>query len=127
MSGHSDGLRACQCSHAIEHAGADGYLGGLGADHARRQAPAAEHVQPIHQSLGERAPVITARPLPVPPTAFGDDVNRVVSPERAWRSLRPMVLRPARRDRWRGLTRGNNCVALPCVVSFITPNDINMQ
>jgi len=42
----TDGLRACQRDHAIEHARADGYLGGLCANRARRQVPAREHLQP---------------------------------------------------------------------------------
>src|SRR5471030_1070017 len=56
----TDGLRACQRGHAIEHARADGYLGGLCANRAGRQVPAREHLQAVHQRLGQRAPVISA-------------------------------------------------------------------
>lgn len=42
----------------FEHAGSDGHFGGLGANRARRQAVANEHLQTVHQRLGQRAPVI---------------------------------------------------------------------
>lgn len=126
-SGDTDGLRACQCGHAIEHARADRHFGGLGANRARRQAQTREHFQAVHQGLGERAPVITTRSFPFLPTAAGNAVDDVVAPSRAWRSLRPGLGAIARRDRRRGLTRGNHRVALPGVVSTIAADDFNWR
>src|SRR5471032_1960058 len=53
----TDGLRARQRGHAIEHFRADGYLSGLCANRARCQVPAREHLQAVHQRLGQRATV----------------------------------------------------------------------
>jgi hypothetical protein len=57
-SGDTDGLRAGQRGHAIERSRADVHLGGHGANRARRQTPARESLQTVHQRLGERTPVI---------------------------------------------------------------------
>jgi hypothetical protein len=119
----TDGLRACQRDHAIEHARADCHLGGLGANRARRQASAGERLQAVHQRLGERAPVVAARSLPLPSAAAADDVERVVAPSRARDSLRPGRRAVARRDRRRGLARGDHRVALPGVVGAVAAND----
>ena len=95
-----DGLRAGQRGHAIEHARADGNLGGLGANRARCQVPVREYLQAVHQCLGQRAPVITTALLPVPPAALADDIDRAVAPSRAGRSLRPRRRTIAWRDQW---------------------------
>lgn len=85
----ADGLRESLRGHAIEHARTDGHFGGLGANRAHRQTPAREHLQAVLQRLGQRAPVIAARYLPLPPAAAADGVERIVEPSRAQGSLRP--------------------------------------
>jgi len=123
----TDGLRACQRGHAIEHARADGYLGGLCANRARRQVPAREHLQAVHQSLGQRAPVISTALLPVPPAALADDIDRAVAPSRTGRSLRPGRCTIAWRDRWCCPARRNRRVALPGVVRAIAADDADRR
>src|SRR5471032_2081156 len=123
----TDGLRARQRGHAIEHARADGYLGGLGANRARRQVPAREHLQTVHQCLGQRAPVISTALLPVPPAALADDVNRAVAPSGAGRSLQPGRRAIAWRDRRCCPARCNRRVALPGVVRTIAADDADRR
>src|SRR5476649_2602182 len=114
-----DGLRARQRGHAIEHAHADGYLGGLCANRARCQVPAREHLQAVHQCLGQRAPVISAALLPVPPAALANDIDRAVAPSGAGRSLRPGRRTITRRDRWCCPARRYRRVALVSVIRAI--------
>jgi len=123
----TDGLRARQRGHAIEHAYADGYLGGLGANCARRQVPAGEHLQAVHQRLGQRAPVISTSLLPVPPAALADDIDRAVAPSRAGRSLRPRRRAIAWRDRRRCSPRRNGRVTWSSVVRAIAADDANRR
>src|SRR5471032_3306414 len=114
--GRTEGAPA---GHAIEHADADGYLGGLCANRARCQVPAREHLQAVHQCLGQRAPVISAALLPVPPAALANDIDRAVAPSGAGRSLRPGRRTITRRDRWCCPARRYRRVALVSVIRAI--------
>ena len=106
---------------------ADGYLGGLGANRARRQDPPREHLQAVHQRLGQRAQVISTALLPVPPAAFADNIDLAVAPSRAGRSLRPGHRTITWRDRWCCPARRNRRVALPGVIRAIAADGINRR
>ncbi len=63
IAGDTDGLRASEGYHAIEYTRTDRHLGGLRASCARPQTGAREYLEPVHQGLGERSPVVAARLL----------------------------------------------------------------
>ena len=81
-SGNANGVRASEGRHAVEHAHADRNFGRLRTDAARPQAIARERLEPVHQVLDERAPVIAAALLPFGAPAFGDRGDGLVAP--AW-------------------------------------------
>jgi len=64
ISGDADGLRACEGRHAVEHACTNRYFGYVGADLASPQAGARKDLEPVHQSRGQRAPVVATRQRP---------------------------------------------------------------
>src|SRR5471032_688834 len=123
----TDGLRARQRGHAIEHFRAYGYLSGLCANRARCQVPAREHLQAVHQRLGQRATVTSTPLLTVPPAALADDIDRAVAPSRAGRTLRPRRRTLAWRDRRCCTARRNRRVALPGVVRAIAADDADRR
>jgi len=68
----TDGMRACQCSHAIEHAHTNGDLCRLRRYRSRGQFSTGLHLQAVHQGFGEGTTVIVACRLPLAKAAASD-------------------------------------------------------
>jgi len=107
-SGNANGVRASESRHAVEHAHADRDFGCLRTDASRPQAIARERLEPVHQVLDERAPVIAAALLPFGAPAFGDRGDGLVAP--AWPFLpiprkQKIFLKPVPGLAFRGVKR----------------------
>ena len=99
ISGDTDGLRASECRHAVEHTRTNRYFGCLRADLASPQAGARKSLHPVHQSLGQRALVVATGLLPFTPAALRDCVDGGIAPGCAGRAGWPRRRTFTRRDR----------------------------
>ncbi len=84
----TDGMRASESRHAVEHARTNRNLGCLGVNFARPQAGTGERLEPVHQVLHQRAPVVAASLLPFAPAGLGNGVDGSVAPTSGWPRLR---------------------------------------
>ena len=107
ISGDTDGLRASEGYHAVEHAHTNRHLGCLRAGLPRPQAGTREHLEPVHQGLGQRAPVVAGCLLPFAPAAALDRIDSGIAPSGTGRAGRPRLRSLTRRNRWDRAARGD--------------------
>ena len=124
-SSNANGVRTSERGHAVEHAYEDRDFGSLRADASRSQAIARGRLEPVHQVLDKRAPVVTAALFPFGATGFRDRGNGLVAPACAERVLRPCLRPFARRDRGLGVARGDHRMGLLRVVRAVATDDFN--
>ncbi len=115
----ADGLRVSESRHAVQHARANRHFSGLRAGTTCPQAVACERLEPEHQVLDQRAPVVAAALLSLASAALRDCLDGIVSPARAGRVLRPRRCAFTRRNRRLGTTRGDRGMALVRVVRAV--------
>lgn len=124
-SGDTDGVRASESRHAVEHSRTNRNLGCLGVNFARPQARTGERLEPVHQVLHQRAPVVAASLLPFAPAGLGNGVDGSVAPCRAGRGFRPRTCTFARWNRGPRTALGNRRMTLLAVVRAVPADDVH--
>lgn len=125
ISDDTDGLRAGELGHAVEHAHENGDFGRLRIGSACPQARTGERLEPVHCILGQRTTVVAALLLPFVSTALCNGVERGVAPERAGCGRRPVNRAVARRNRGRRTTRGDRGIAGLRIVCAVAADGID--
>ncbi len=124
-SGDTDGLRASERDHAVEHARTDGHFGGLRADFACPQTVSRQRLEAVHQGLGQRAPVVAAGGFPFASTALLDDIDGLVTPGCTRRTFGPWLRSIAWWNRGLCIPRDNRRMARLAVVSAVASDGID--